>query len=387
MRIVHWNIRFNSDKEKIVEALKRFLTGGDTIFCLQEVTPAVKDYIMNQISQHLQNYHISYAYSLDFRQPGKYDGMNRTLGVLMICTQSMYIIDAGVFHRTPMPERTLHAEILYEGEILKLTSLNSVTGTNYRKAKSNQFLTFAEAVDSFKPDIVTIDSKEPEIDHYDLNQIKFYDYSGKEARIFFDALKENGLVDTLSNIFPISDFEHGTPLAASVNVKGEGYRRHDQIFANAERFYIYRSEYHYDLGIEATSDHAILMAVVEINKRESAGKDRDNQLHENCMYPYNSMQECRLIKFCRYYGHENEKDNQLLADYEKHWIDDVLKGEMGITHYVSGHDLNWLQTFNIEDGVPLGLKAILFNRYFHWSDYSTVDDFKHWYLTKYLSGK
>ena len=33
------------------------------------------------------------------------------------------------------------------------------------------------------------------------------------------------------------------------------------------------------------------------------------------------------------------------------------------------------------------LKALLFNRWSHWSSYANINQFKHWYLESYLAGK
>ena len=46
-----------------------------------------------------------------------------------------------------------------------------------------------------------------------------------------------------------------------------------------------------------------------------------------------------------------------------------------------------LETFSLDDGVPLSLKAILFNRYMHWSYGGTVAGFKTFYFEHYLNPK
>lgn len=387
MRIIHWNIRYNSTKEKIVEAIKQLIDDKDTIICLQEVIPSVKQYIVQELFQYNSAAANRCVYSLDYRQPGKYDGQNRTLGILMICSESMYVVDAGVLNRCPLPDRTLFAEILYKGEIVKVLSVHSITGCGYKKAKSNQYFALAEAIDEFKPDIVTIDANEPDVDHWDLNQIKFYDQNGGGAKTFFLAMGSAGMTDTYYVHYDRCQFELGKPLTASVYVNNKGYCRYDFIYARTNRFTVEKSEYLYQMAIEASSDHAVVVAELEMIAERGAEENPNNQLVDNCLHPYNKLQERHLIKFCRYYGHDVPGSSSLMAEYERHWIEDVLQGERDITFYVNGYDLNWLQTFNVEDGVPLGLKALLFNRYFHWSSYSTVDHFKEWYLTVYLTGK
>lgn len=146
MKVIHWNISYSSDKEKVLETISGLVKDVDAIVCLQEVQPSVKDFLIGKVCGWTDTKGGSYAYSLDYRQPGRYDGKNRKLGVLMLCPASMYIIDSGVFIRTPFPDRTLWAEILYRGETIKVASLHSITGCGYSKAKSTQYFSFTEAI-------------------------------------------------------------------------------------------------------------------------------------------------------------------------------------------------------------------------------------------------
>ena len=389
MKVIHWNISYSSDKEKVLGTLSRLVKDEDAIVCLQEVQPSVKDFLVGKLQGWGGTKGAPYAYSLDYRQPGKYDGKNRKLGVLILCPASMYIIDSGVFNRTPFPDRTLWAEVLYQGEVIKVASLHSITGCAYAKAKSTQYFSFAEAIGEFNPDIVTIDANEPEVDHWDITQAKFYDNKdkGEGAKTFFTNLDLNHMVDTYVPHFNHDDFELGKPLTPSVKVNRKGYCRYDFIFASEPGFDFGSCEYLYQAGLDGTSDHAVVVAELELTSGQAKNRGNEDVLNDNCMFPYNLLQEKHLIKYCRYYGYDHSEKAELMADYERAWIHDILNGQQDLSFYVNGCDLNWLQTFNIEDGVPLGLKAILFNRYFHWSSYATVDDFKRWYLETYLTGK
>lgn len=389
MKVIHWNISYSSDKEKVLETISRLVKDVDAIVCLQEVQPSVKDFLVGKVYGWTDTKGGSYAYSLDYRQPGRYDGKNRKLGVLMLCPASMYIIDSGVFIRTPFPDRTLWAEILYRGETIKVASLHSITGCGYSKAKSTQYFSFTEAIGEFDPDILTTDANEPEIDHWDITQAKFYDNkdNGEGAKTFFTNLDLNHMVDAYVPHYNHDAFKLGKPLTHSVKVNRKGYCRYDFIFASEARFNFGNCEYLYQAGLDGTSDHAVVVAELELTSGQAWNRGNEDILDDKCMFPYNSLQEKHLIKYCRYYGHDYSGKSGLMAEYEHHWIEDIINNRCDLSNYVNGRDLNWLQTFNIEDGVPLGLKAILFNRYFHWSDYSTVDDFKRWYLETYLTGK
>ena len=379
MRILHWNISYSSKKEKVAEYLKDAMKDEDTVACLQEVTESTFSYILEAIGGGFD-----YVYSLHFRRPGKYDGKNRRLGVLIICPKSMYIIDSGVMMRTPFPDRTAYAEVLYEGQTYRILSLHSITGCAYSKAKSAQFLSFAEAVESFHPDIVTTDANEPKIDHYDTAQIEFYDNQDKGlgARTFFSAMDSIGLKDAFAELYDHNGFVPGKPLATSIKVRGKGNCRYDFVFANTSLLPVRSCRYLYEEGLAYSSDHAIVEVLLE---PECQYGQRTVRIDENCFYPYNRLTEETLVKFCRYY--KGPGQDNLMASYERIWIHDVLEHNVKATDYVEPSDLHELELFNPGDGVPLTLKALLFNRWCHWSSYATINQFKHWYLETYLGDK
>lgn len=380
MKVIHWNISYASQKEKVAEYLKDALKGNDTVACLQEVTENTFSYILESIGGELD-----YVYSLHFRRPGKYDGRNRQLGVLIICPKSMYIIDSGVMTRTPFPDRTAYAEVLYEGQAYRILSLHSITGCAYSKAKSAQFYSFAEAVESFHPDIVTVDANEPKLDHFDIAQIEFYDNQdkGQGARTFFSAMNGIGLKDAFAELYDQSGYVPGKPLATSIKVKGKGNCRYDFLFANTAVLPIHNCRYLYNEGLAHSSDHAIIEAILEpIRQPDQEAK----RIVENCFYPYNRLSEDTLLKFCRYYKGAGSEEGNLMAEYERKWIQDILEHNVKITDYVEQLDLHELEILNPSDGVPLTLKALLFNRWRHWNSYATINQFKHWYLESYLAG-
>lgn len=380
MRVLHWNISYSSQKEKIAEYISTAMWDNDTVVCLQEVMEATFSCIMNKLGLGYD-----YVYSLHFRKPGKYDGKNRKLGVLIICPKTMYIVDSGVMSRTPFPDRTAYAEILYNGHIYRILSLHSITGCAYSKAKSSQFYSFAETVDTFKPDIVTIDANEPKTDHYDPEQIEFYDNQdkGDGARTFFLAMNSIGLKDAYADLYDRSGYVPGKPLATSIKVNRKGDCRYDFLFANTSLLTVRSCRYLYEEGLANTSDHAMIEAVLEPN--EQKGRNADLLL-DNSFKPYSRLNESTLLKFCRYYKKDVPGDVSNMAQYERIWVENILQHNDRAEFYVTPEDLHELELFNPGDGVPLTLKALLFNRWCHWSSYGTFNDFKHWYLEFYLAG-
>ena len=111
------------------------------------------------------------------------------------------------------------------------------------------------------------------------------------------------------------------------------------------------------------------------------------------------MTRDELILDCRYYNGEDQEPESLpegksiFWDYERVWISWILEGserlQKNIDHYTRVYDLPNLLPES--DGTPLGLKALLFNRYDHWvgfmggSEADYAQDFKNWYLHKYVA--
>ena len=107
-----------------------------------------------------------------------------------------------------------------------------------------------------------------------------------------------------------------------------------------------------------------------------------------------------LILDCRYYNGEDEVPDSLPGgmeifwDYERVWTKWILEGsdklQKNIDYYTEEYDLPNL--FPENDGTPLGLKALLFNRYDHWNGFmggskdKYAQGFKEWYFEHYVAG-
>ncbi len=100
-----------------------------------------------------------------------------------------------------------------------------------------------------------------------------------------------------------------------------------------------------------------------------------------------------LIAKCRYYKGEDECPESLFEKnvssnwtYEKIWVqNDDMRDENNFN--MLGYLDNGLKDFNADDGTPITLKALLYNRHTHWCGGYGVDvdvaNFKEWYLTTY----
>lgn len=78
-----------------------------------------------------------------------------------------------------------------------------------------------------------------------------------------------------------------------------------------------------------------------------------------------------LLKSCRYYKGESsnpyegeDRDKAMLWFYEMGWVKNAERGLSPISaDAVAEYKACGLQSFRSDDGVPLSLKALLFNRY------------------------
>ncbi len=251
MRFINWNISYAGDTENKFKYLQTVIT-KDTCVMLQEVKPHAYEYIKEQLQSE---YHL--FYSLNYRKPSKFDSDARKLGVLIIIHKSFQVEDSGVIERSPFPDRTMYIDFVHDNKNIKVLALHSLTGCGYYRTKSVQYDSFTEFIDNFQPDIIGIDANEPQIDHYDIKQMQFFD-NGPGAKHFFDKIDEISLVDSFVKHNNITVCENGVPLTKSHNIRRKGAVRYDFIFIK-NRFEINSMNYYYDDAINAGSDHALLI--------------------------------------------------------------------------------------------------------------------------------
>ena len=107
-----------------------------------------------------------------------------------------------------------------------------------------------------------------------------------------------------------------------------------------------------------------------------------------------------LILDCRYYNGEDDVPDSLpegkdiFWDYERVWVKWVLEGSDRVQKYIDyfTEEYDLPNLLPEDDGTPLGLKALLFNRYDYWvgfmggSEEEYAQQFKDWYLGRYVAG-
>lgn len=265
MRIIDWNISWASDIRPKIEYLKNQIRNTTFIIILQEVKPSSYKEIKESFAGIA-----NIEYSLAYRAPSKFDTDSRKLGVTILVSKNMNIKNATVLERAIMPDRTLMVDVDFNGKSLRILGLHSLTGCQHGKAKEIQYFSFAEAIDSYKPDIVGIDANEPQIDHYDISKMKFFDnyQKGNGCKAFFETMQQNSLIDSFIKNYDISQYADGKCLTTSHIIKrGNKKVRYDFVFINNDKIKDYLCEYDYNGAISAGSDHAAI--ILNLGKHNS----------------------------------------------------------------------------------------------------------------------
>lgn len=257
MRYIDWNIKCYCQIEKILELLEKHIIDKDCVVALQEVMPDKAEFIKQNLSE---NYQV--IYSLDYYPSNaEFDTDNRRLGVMLIISNNISIIECGVFERCLFPERTLYATVMIGDRKRRIVNLHSITGVSFKMGKAVQYRRFAEVVNEYRPDILSMDANEPKVDHYDISKMEFFDQGdgGKGARLFFEELGRCGLEDIYAKRYDKSEYQAERPLIVSHIINNKIHRRYDFVFAK-DVSDIHKIEYYYEEACEATSDHALIVA-------------------------------------------------------------------------------------------------------------------------------
>lgn len=246
IEIIQWNISYSCKADKISEFLKSQIT-SNSVVCLQEVLQSS----MKTITENLKP--SDYRFSLDSRQPGKFDAKNRKLGVLTM-TFGGKITNSHLIDRSVFPERTLVAEVKFSDLQIKVLNFHSLTGVGYKAGKSSNFATIAEYLNENDIDFFCCDANEPRTDSFDIEKLEFWDNGdkGKYPSLIFGKNKAHNLNDSL---YSIKEGFQELPVSYKT---GPTFRRYDFIF-NSENWIVDSLDYLYDLSRKATSDHALVI--------------------------------------------------------------------------------------------------------------------------------
>lgn len=93
------------------------------------------------------------------------------------------------------------------------------------------------------------------------------------------------------------------------------------------------------------------------------------------------MKKEEFIKYCKYYGKDNDS---LFSDYEEKWIELTLNDKESLNNLIQYYIRSGLEHFCEKDNTPIGIKAILWNRYESHDLAPTLECFADWYKRQYL---
>lgn len=150
-----------------------------------------------------------------------------------------------------------------------MMGLHSNAGCDYRMAKSLQPLSFAEAVDEIRPDIIGIDANEPRIDGHSADEMTFFVQKKGDvgAPTFFRTMEACGLRDSLMRGTYARALVDGRCITCShVINRGKARVRYDFVYLNESIFEDYHHSYDYDGAVAAGSDHAAVIINAELNR-------------------------------------------------------------------------------------------------------------------------
>ena len=144
--------------------------------------------------------------------------------------------------------------------------------------------------------------------------------------------------------------------------------------------------------IEATGEEAVVYQAM-YGERKLWIRPKSNFFeevqHEGRMVPrfqpVTDLGDESLLPFCRHYDPDRpEEEQSLMGSYEQKWMEFMKTDMEYVSRLVANYIEQGLEDFNVLDGTPMSLKAILFGRYCYWEPYWTIDDFKDWYKSQYL---
>lgn len=107
------------------------------------------------------------------------------------------------------------------------------------------------------------------------------------------------------------------------------------------------------------------------------------------------MEAKDFMQYCRFYRGEEECPKDILLHpcgsslwyYEKRWVERNLDEERqkDIKWDIDEYNAYGMSDFSVGDGVPVSLKALLFNRFYHGCPMEVGGtSFRQWYLKNYL---
>ncbi|SFI18751.1 endonuclease/exonuclease/phosphatase family protein [Nitrosomonas sp. Nm34] len=236
------------------------------ILALQEVNP--------KFSEHLTKTNLfSYSTcSLHLRPPGSSEGRARQLGCALFSKAPFKISTPFLLNSLPFPERALIARISTTKGAITACSFHTPPGASWKELKPKSHKLFAEWLVSQPTRLILgIDANAPKTDHPDIKQ---NDWWWKEEPLLLGDRPIHSLKDAFRLYLEANPVKLQRirmerpkgPLAISY-IRGNKWRRtmsrYDFIYVTPD-ISISSVEYLYEASVKAGSDHALVIAEIEV---------------------------------------------------------------------------------------------------------------------------
>ncbi len=263
LKIGSWNI--NGWHTITKQQLRLVETAECDFLTLQEVTEESYKALVQS------NLYTNSEFSLRLRPPKVSEGKGRRLGCAIFCNHK--IISSQLLEEAPLPERILICSIECENQALTVCSFHAPPGASWEEIKPQTFKHLANWLTQHDQRTwVGMDANAPKTDHPVHGQNEWW-WDDEPLLLGVDT------VHKLKDVFrtyltahsplakEISSLRPDGPLATSYR-RGRGQYsvpcRYDFIYATSD-FKVLNIEYLYDESITAGSDHALVIAELELH--------------------------------------------------------------------------------------------------------------------------
>lgn len=186
----------------------------------------------------------------------------------------------------------------------------------------------------------------------------------------------------------------------------ETYREQDRILAATNAFFVMRAAIMEQtnslwLAFGKDGDEAKTKLLKSLNRTandlkgrfEKAGLSIDPKQCAAILYEREKSNKGNPLAKCRYFKggttndfpHDDNTNKRRFWQYERLWMQDYRVNKEWAQNDIAEYIAMGLMDFNTNDGTPITLKTLLFNRYCHWMSVPTAGGFKRFYIQSYLN--
>lgn len=270
LRVVSWNLKATALGNRPagqVELLSQLGEAEATVFALQEVSPEHHAALATAFPAS------GYACSLDLRSPRRYEGGNRRMGCAIAVTNGLSLGERLLIPDTPLPERTLVAEVRARDTAFLAGSFHAITGVGYKKSKPLMFQAITRFLEDRRlPTVFGIDRNAPKIDRWPLSASEWWWPRPNEEPLLFGAKAPHDCRDAFlahlamkpEMLARVQAERPDGPLAVT-HLRGSSKVpcRYDAVYVSPE-WCVASVMHRFDGAIRELSDHAVVVAEMDL---------------------------------------------------------------------------------------------------------------------------